>query len=66
MRGNKFIWAVRLLQLLVGIAVLALAGVNISDYTSAICSVPTRLKYNIAAVRRIRTFDPNDSPGASC
>ena len=50
LRSNPWLWALRVAQLLISVAVLALAAVNAQDYTRAGCTVPTRLQYSIAAV----------------
>ena len=50
MRPNPVLWAVRVLQLLVCVSVLAFASINVNDYQSVPCSIPVRLQYNISAV----------------
>lgn len=50
LRSSPYVWGVRLVQVLVSAAVLALSGVNISDYQAVPCTIPVHLQYNIAAV----------------
>ena len=50
-RDDRYLWGARLLQLLFALIILGVTGEGASLWKSIDCNVPSKLGFNIAAVR---------------